>query len=74
MSDQFYDARYEQAKRDEKERVERAVEGLTEKYAREISAEYWLGGGRTPEGRDILRSVAKSLALNKLEELSRGGF
>ena len=74
MADQFYDANYEALKRIERERTEEAIEKLTEKYARELSAEYWLGGGRTPEARAALRSYGRSRAIEKLEELSRGGF
>ena len=72
MTDQFYDANYEAAKRYERERTEKAIEKLGEKYARELSAEYWMGGGRTPEARAALRDYGRSRALRKLEELGEG--
>ncbi len=74
MDDQFYDARYEQEKRDERERTERAVEGLTRKYEDQIIGENFLSGRLNYEGQSMVRYIAKQRALRKLEELSRGGL
>jgi len=72
MSDQFYDANYEAIKRTERERTERAVEGLTRKYADQIIGENFLSGRLNFEGESMVRHIAKEKALRKLEELGGG--
>jgi hypothetical protein len=71
MCDPYYDHNYEMVKKYERERTEEAIEKLGKKYARELSADYWMGGGRTPEARAALRSYGRSRAIEKLEELGR---
>jgi len=52
--------------------MEKAVEGLAEKYARDISAEYMLGERLNSQGEAMLRDVARERAVRKLEELGGG--
>jgi hypothetical protein len=69
MTDQFYDANYEALKRIERERTERAVEGLTRKYEDQIIGENFLSGRLNSQGASMVRYIAREKALRKLEEL-----
>lgn len=73
MEDQFYDWRYEQAKRDERERTERALSRLEKRYRDEEMVEARVSGPLSYSANELIRYVARERALRKLEELG-GGF
>lgn len=73
MADQFYDANYEALQRYKKERLERAIDKLAEKYADELSAQYMAGwrSSKDPEVRRNWMSYGRNRALEELERLGR---
>ncbi len=75
MDDQFYDARYELAKRLEREAMEEDREREFERVREEVRGETGIRGSVPYEAQQIINATAKlRIFLDDFERRRKGGF